>query len=427
MSEFAGKKTVYSIPIGPIHPALKEPIQFSFTLDGEVIKDVDVKAGWVHRGIEKLGMGRNPIQILYLAERICGICSVSHTLAFSLAVENALGIEVPKRADYIRTIIAELERIHSHILWAGVAAHELGFDTLLHITWNMRENVLDLLEYLTGNRINYAMLMIGGVRKDIAEEQYRRIIESLEYYKSIQGQLIELFLRDRSIAMRTKGVGILTRQEAIELCAVGPTARASGVQKDVRYNQPYSAYRDIPVEPILPDAFYGEINGDTYDRIVVRVLEVGQSVEIIEKCLENIPQGEIVTEPNPNKLLRQFKKEEGEGIGRHEAPRGELFHYIKFKAGEEAPVAWKVKAPTYSNLMSWIPMLQGQQIADIPIVAASIDPCIACMDRVLVRKENGDERIWTKKELLKLSQEKSNDFFFSCLSRKKDKREITCK
>lgn len=397
----------YSIPIGPVHPSLKEPMTFNFEIYGERIENVNLAPGYNHRGIEFMGRQRNPIQIIYLAERICGICSASHPFAFCRAVENAAGIEVPERAQYIRVIIAELERIHSHILWAGVAAHELGFDSVLYFSWRAREEVLDLLEYLTGNRINYGIFMIGGVRRDISKEQIPRIRKTLDYYKNIYGKIEDIFLNDPTIALRTKNVGILTKEVALSLCAVGPTARASGVNKDIRQDQPYSAYADLEVKAITPDVLTGKVNGDVFDRIVVRLLELVQSIQIIEQCLDNMPSGEIVAEKKLVKLLNQLKKAKGEGIGRHEAPRGEVIHYIKLNESE-LPEVWKARAPTYNNLMTWVSMLLGQQIADIPIVIASIDPCIACMDRVtILNKENGQKSILTKKDLHELSVQKT--------------------
>ncbi|MBU4350056.1 nickel-dependent hydrogenase large subunit, partial [bacterium] len=374
---------------------------------GERIEKVNLAPGDNHRGIEFMGRQRNPIQIIYLAERICGICSASHPFAFCRAVENAAGIEVPERGQYIRVIIAELERIHSHILWAGIAGHELGFDSVLYISWRAREKVLDLLEYLTGNRINYGVFMIGGVRRDISEDQIPRIRETLEYYKDIYGTIEDIFLKDPTIALRTKNVGVLTKEDALRLCAVGPTTRASGIKKDVRQDQPYSAYADLEVKAITPDVLTGEVNGDVYDRIIVRLLEIVQSIQILEQCLENMPSGEIVAEKKLVKLLNQLKKAKGEGIGRHEAPRGEVFHYVKL-AEAEVPEIWKARAPTYNNLMPWVPMLLGEQIADIPIVIASIDPCIACMDRVtILNKANGQKSILTKKDLHELSVQKT--------------------
>ena len=393
--------------MGPVHPSLKEPMTFNFEIYGERIEKVNLAPGDNHRGIEYMGRQRNPIQIIYLAERICGICSAAHPFAFCQAVENAAGIEVPERAQYIRVIISELERIQSHILWAGVAAHELGFDSVLYLSWRAREEVLDLLEYLTGNRINYGIFMVGGVRRDISKEQIPRIRKTLEYYKDIYGKIEDIFLNDPTIALRTKNVGVLTKEDALRLCAVGPTARASGIKKDIRQDQPYSAYADLEVKAITPDVFSGEVNGDVYDRIIVRLLELVQSIQIIEQCLDNMPSGEIIAEKKLVRLLSQLTKAKGEGIGRVEAPRGECIHYVKLNESE-SPEVWKARAPTYNNLMTWVPMLLGQQIADIPIVIASIDPCIACMDRVtILNKNDGQKIILTKKDLHELSVQKT--------------------
>jgi len=399
-------KISYSIPIGPVHPALKEPVMFEFEIEGERIVNVDFKVGHVHRGIEWIGMHRkNPLQILPIAERICGICNISHPFAFCIAVENAAKIDVPDRAQYIRTIIAELERIHSHILWAGVAAHEIGFDSVLYLTWRVREKVLDLLEYLTGNRITKAMFTIGGVRRDITEEQYPKIREALDFYKKSFEKLKHVFLDDKTVKLRSRDCGILTKEDALKLCAVGPTTRASGVKKDVRVDFPYAAYGDLDIDYITPDILTGEVRGDVYDRIVVRLLEVKQSVEIIEQCLDNMPDGEIMFEPKVAKLLALLKKASGDGVGRAEAPRGEVIHYVKMRE-QDTPYTWKVRAPTYNNLMPWIPMLKGEQIADIPIVAASTDPCLSCTNRVAIVKD-GKKEIVTHEYLHKLSVEKT--------------------
>ena len=403
-----GKNACYTIPIGPTHPALKEPIRFLFDLEGEQIVGVDIKPGFAHRGIEYMGMRRNLIQTLYLSERICGICSISHPLAFTQAVENAAGIEVPPRAQYIRTIIGELERIHSHLLWAGVGAHELGFDTLLHLTWNVREKCMDLLEQLTGNRVDYAIPIFGGVRRDIPAEKAPLAYQALDYYKGLLQQMIDAFLHDKSVEMRTRNIGALTYDDAVNLCAAGPVARAAGVPKDVRQDMPYLAYADMDIKAITPADYDGkEAVGDVFDNIVVRLLEVAQSIEIIEFCLENLPEGEITSIPKVPALLAALKKADGEGIGRHEAPRGEVFHYVRLVEGQDEMAAWKVKAPTYSNLMSWVPKFMGDEVADIPIIAASIDPCMCCMDRVHIVDEQGQHSIRVKEELVQLSRAKT--------------------
>ena len=406
MTQKTTNKTTYHIPVGPIHPALKEPVYFEFEIDGERIIDADVKLGHVHRAVEWAARKRNPIQVLYLAERICGICSFCHPAAFALAVEDAIDIELPERADYLRVIQGELERICSHSLWAGVAAHEIGFDTVLYLTWEMREKALDLTEYLTGNRVTKGIMTIGGVRRDITKDMIPRIQKDLKYLKDNFEKICHVYLDDKTFKLRSQNVGILTKDDAIKLCAVGPTTRASGVKKDVRVDTSYFAYGDLDIECITPDILTGEVNGDVYDRIVQRLLEIKQAIELMEQCLDKMPSGDITYEPKLAKVLNQLKKASGEGVGRHEAPRGEVVHYVKLNEGEDAPYTWKVRAPTYNNILPWIPMLKGEQIADIPIVAASTDPCMSCTNRVGIVKD-GNKYELTKEQLHKLSVEKT--------------------
>jgi len=408
------KETIYSLNIGPTHPAFKEPVRFRFDVDGERVVKSDIDFGYTHRGIEKISQERNFIQIIYLLERVCGICSISHPMAYCLAIEQAANIEVPPRAKYIRTILGELERLHSHLLWAGVAAHEIGFDTLFMYTWEIREKVLDTLEALTGNRINYAMLSIGGVRRDITEEQYPLVFQTTEFYSDLFNRLNDILLHDNSIRLRCEGVGILKKEDAEALCAVGPTARASGLNKDVRCDYAVNAYPDIDwLRPVSPRDIGREPIGDIYDRIIVRVLEIKQSINIINYCTENMPDGPIEFETKKIKLLNQLKKVEGEGIGRYEAPRGEVTHY-NILDNREGPLQMKVKAPTYSNAISWIPMLEGAEIADIPIIIASLDPCIACSDRMTFTKNGSENFTLTAQELHKMSVEKTREVQDRC-------------
>jgi membrane-bound hydrogenase subunit alpha len=405
------KKATYTVPVGPIHPALKEPIRLALTVDGEEIVDTDIFAGQVHRGIEWLGMNRNnAVQTIYLAERICGICNICHPFSYILAVEQAAGITPPPRADYIRAITAEMERIHSHLLWAGVAAHEIGFDTIFYLAWQVREEMMDLIEYVTGNRVTKAMFQIGGVRRDITEEQYPRIRQSLDYYKSIFDKLRKVFLEDKTIQMRTRNVGILKKEDALKLLTCGPSGRASGVPKDVRQDQPYAAYADFDIKAITPDILTGTVVGDVYDRIIVRLLEVKQSIEIIEQCLEQMPDGPILEQPKTAVLLKTLAKAEGEGVGRAEAPRGEVVHYVRLEAGRETLATWKVRAPTYVNLMSVPTILKGMQIADVPIAFASLDPCMSCTNRTLVTdRAAGWKSVMDYEELHRLSVEKTKE------------------
>ncbi len=405
------EKTTYTIPIGPIHPALKEPIQLDLEIDGEQVVDVDIHLGQVHRSVEWLGMNRNnPIQTLYLAERICGICNVCHPYCLALAVEQAADIAVPDRAEYIRVIAAEMERIHSHILWAGVAAHEIGFDTVFYLTWRVREEIMDMIEYVFGNRITKAIFQFGGVRRDITAEQLPRIRQGLDYYKSIFEQLRRIFLEDETVKMRTRNVGILSAEDALKLITVGPTVRASGVPKDVRQDQPYSAYADMNVKAITPDIVTGTVVGDVYDRIIVRLLEVAQSIEIIEECIANMPEGPIVTEPKITRLQRMLTDAAGEGVGRVEAPRGEDIHYVRLESGESTLSTWKVRAPTYVNLIAVPTMLKGMQIADVPIAFASIDPCMSCTNRMIVTDPaTGKKSVMDYEEMHRLSVQKTKE------------------
>ncbi|MBP1589146.1 MAG: nickel-dependent hydrogenase large subunit [Kiritimatiellae bacterium] len=416
------KEITFSTTIGPTHPAFKEPIQLSFELHGEEIVAADFVPGQAHRGVEWMGMRRNPVQILYLAERICGICGVTHAMSFARAVEQIAGIEVPRRAHYLRSIACEWERIHSHLLWAGVAAHELGFDSLFYVAWQAREKVLDLMEDFTGSRVHYSTIAIGGVRRDLDDRVRKAMDETLAFYESVFEQLRRAFLEDDTVRLRCVGTGVLTAKEALELCAVGPTARASGIPWDVRQDHPYAAYAEVPVKAVLPDAYTGETHGDVYDRIVVRVFEILQSVQLLHQLLDQLPEGPINACPKPVALLMRLKKATGEAVGMHEAPRGEVSHYVRLAAAE-APLSWKVKASSYSNYMSWVPMLVGEQVADIPIIAASIDPCISCTDRVLVRKGGGSGgasssgQVLTKADLTRLSVAKTRRLQASAAAR----------
>jgi len=359
-----------TIPIGPQHPALKEPINLTVTVDGENIVDVGVRIGYNHRGIEKGGELGNYIQDIYLTERVCGICSHIHSTTFCQGVEELLGLEVPKRGLYIRTLVCELERIHSHLLWLGVAGHELGFDTLFMYSWRDREIVMDLLELISGNRVNYGMNAIGGVRRDISDEMKPQILQGLKQLEERTQYYLEVASNEVTFLRRVEGIGPLPKEKAIELCAVGPTARGSGVEYDVRRDDPYAAYPYLDFKVISSDL------GDVLGRTVVRVLEVIESCKMCRQIIEELPEGEIRT-----KAARKVPP--GEVISKTEAPRGELIHYIRSN-GTDHPERLKIRAPTLANITSVLHCLKGGYIADIPIVFAAIDPCLACMDRVIL-------------------------------------------
>jgi NADH-quinone oxidoreductase subunit D len=363
----------FKIPMGPQHPALKEPEGFSVALKGEKILGVDIRLGYNHRGVEKAAEERTYTQDVYLLERVCGICSHSHSTCFVQAVEEIAGLSVPLRALYIRTIIGELERIHSHLLWLGVAGHEIGFDTLLMYSWRDREVVMDILALLTGNRVHYGMNNIGGVRRDISQEQTRQILKGIDILEERAKYYIEIATEETTIIKRLSGVGVLSYDDAIRLDAVGPTSRASGVKRDARKDDPHAAYGEIPFDIITDD------HCDVYGRAVVRVKELLESCKIIRYALKNIPQGPIAVRA-PRKIPA------GEALSRYEAPRGEDVHYV-LANGTEKPARVKVRAPTLANIQAVKHMLRDRHLADMPIVIAAIDPCFSCTDRLVALKE----------------------------------------
>jgi NADH-quinone oxidoreductase subunit D len=364
----------FKIPMGPQHPALKEPESFSIALKGEKIMGVDIRLGYNHRGIEKACEERTFVQDVYLIERVCGICSHSHSTAFVQGVEEIAGLIVPPRAQYIRTLIGELERVHSHLLWLGVAGHEIGFDTLLMYTWRDREIVMDILALLSGNRVNYGMNMIGGVRRNVTEEQAQDILKGVKTLEERTKYYIEVATQETTIIKRLSGVGVLKKDDALRLGAVGPTARASGVEYDVRRNDPYAAYAELDFNVIT------DTNSDVYGRTIVRVKELLESYKMIRQCLKNLPNGPIAVKA-PRKIPA------GEAISRYEAPRGEDVHYIKSNGGEK-PERVKVRAPTLANIQAVKHMLKDRYLADMPIVVAAIDPCFSCTDRLVSVKGN---------------------------------------
>ena len=404
----AGSHKTYRIPIGPVHVGLKEPVTTWLDVDGERIVKATVRPGSIHRGIEWMARERNPIQVIYLAERICGICSFTHIVAFLRAVEDAAKIEVPIRAQYIRSLVLELERIHSHILWAGVACYTFGYDSAFNLGMLLREKVMDVLEALTGNRVNYGVGTVGGVRRDLTPKAAKAVREMIEFYRREFQAFLDVVTEDPIAKARMRNVGVLSAEDAVRYCALGPTARGSGLRVDLRYSSPYEAYGDLGVTPLVPQDYNGEVFGDVYDRFFVRVMEVVQSLDLLEKIVDGIPEGPITWEPKLPKVLAALKAADGIGWGIIEGPRGDDTHIVKLTRGEENVTWWKVRAPTYSNAVSWPLMIKDQEIADAPLIINSIDPCISCMERVLVSDGRiGRSEIVTKAQLIEKCREKT--------------------
>ncbi|RLF99971.1 MAG: NADH dehydrogenase subunit, partial [Thaumarchaeota archaeon] len=304
------------VPIGPQHPIHVEPLMLRLKVEGELIVDVDVDVSYLHRGIEK-GLELRPyIQGLYLAERICGICNCAHSLCYCLNVEQLLQKEVPPRAKYLRVIVEELSRIHSHLLWLGHYFHTLGFESLFMYFWRDRERVMDMLELITGNRVTTAYNTIGGVRRDITPEIASKLRKALEYLEERVKYYEKVVDNESTILARTQGVGILKPEDAVKFGAVGPHLRASGLKHDVRYDDPYSGHDEIPFNVVTHDSC------DCYGRVKVRIGEVYESINMITYALDHLPSGDYRI-----KIPPLFKAPEGESLARVEAPRGELVHY----------------------------------------------------------------------------------------------------
>jgi NADH-quinone oxidoreductase subunit D len=356
------------VSIGPHHPALKEPVNFRVIADGEKIVRLELDLSYNHRGVEKAAEQRDFIRVLPLMERVCGICSHSHSTAFAKGIEEIMQLEIPPRAQYIRTIIAELERMHSHLLWLGVAAHLIGFNTLFMWTWRDREAVQDTLEEMSGNRVHYGMNEVGGVRRDLTPEQLNAALARLPALEERVNKYVVMVNEEETMLIRFRGVGRLSKEEALRYGTVGPTARASGIDYDVRKDDPYLAYKDAPWNVVT------DTHGDVYGRTRVRVWELQESLRIVRFCLENLPEGPIRV-PAPKNAPK------GEILSRYEAPRGELAHFIRTN-GTDKVERVDIRTPTLANWTSVAMCLVNQNIADIPVIVAAIDPCLSCTSRI---------------------------------------------
>ncbi len=380
------------IPIGPFHPLQDEPENFLLTVEGETVVDIDVNIGYIHKGIELLAQQKTYDQVVFLVERICGICSITHTVCFCNAVEDLLQIEIPPRAKYIRTILGELERIHSHLLWMGLAGHFIGYNTVFMWTWKYREPILDMMEFLTGNRQSCGMLQVGGIRRDMDDDKFPQLLKTLDELEPKVNMLAKAVQDDPVLKARLKGVGTLSKKDAIDYCVVGPTARASGVDIDVRRDDPYAAYPELDWNVVVMN------DGDVFTKFLVRVIETLESIKILRQAVHKMPKGELKTK------IKEIPP--GEGIGRYEAPRGEDIHYVRSN-GSNFPERLKVRAPSFNNIPSFYASCINQQIADVTITLAAVDPCYSCTERMISAKDTRSSRIWSQKDLIEISSRKT--------------------
>jgi ech hydrogenase subunit E len=353
------------IPFGPQHPVLPEPIHFDLVTEDETVVDAIPVMGYVHRGLEKLIEKKDFIEYTYVAERICGICGYMHGFGYCQTVEEVMGIEVPERAVYLRTIWAELSRINSHLLWLGVTADAMGFESLFNHSFRLRESVLDIIEATAGGRMVFGCVKIGGVRRDIEAGVLRGIVTELHDLEPQIREITNVFIEDYSTRHRMEGVGVITKEDAYYMGMVGPMIRASGIASDTR-QLGYAAYKYVQFEPVIAQS------GDCYARCIVRVKEIFESIDLVRQLVEKIPEGliEVKVKGTPT----------GEFFGRIEQPRGEVIYYVKGN-GKKFLERFRVRVPTLANLPGMIQVLKGSQIADVPVIILSIDPCISCTER----------------------------------------------
>jgi len=353
------------IPFGPQHPVLPEPIHLDLVLEDEKVVEAIPSVGFIHRGLELLCKKKSFTDMVLVAERICGICSFIHSVGFCQGVEKIMNLEIPERAQYLRVFWGELSRVHSHLLWLGLAADAVGFESLFMHSWRVREKVLDIFEETTGGRVIFGASKVGGVRKDINKEKLQAIATKLTDIEEDYRALAQVFSDDYTIAHRWSGVGQISKEDAYNLGAVGPTVRASGVKQDLRELR-YGGYQHLDFTPVIETA------GDCYARALVRVKEVFQSIDLMRQVLRKIPEGAID--------LKVTGFPTGEFFSRVEQPRGEVIYYIKGD-GTNFLERFRIRTPTFANLPALLKMLAGCDFADVPAIVLSIDPCISCTER----------------------------------------------
>jgi ech hydrogenase subunit E len=353
------------IPFGPQHPVLPEPLQLKLVMEEDIVVEAIPAIGYVHRGLEKMAELKDFNQTVYIVERVCGICSYMHSMAYVRGIEDLMGIQIPDRAEFLRVIWAETARIQSHLLYLGLIADAFGFESLFMETWKDREKILDVMEFTTGNRVIISANKVGGQTKDMNEEHFKAILTALDEIETKLKQYDKVFMNNYSVKKRTVGVGYLSLEDVKEYAAVGPMARASGWAWDLR-STGYSAYKHLDFEPIV------ETSGDCYARNAVRIRETFQSIALVRQAIAKIPQGDIAVP------VKGFPT--GEVVSRLEQPRGEAVYYIKAN-GTKNLDRLRIRTPTFANIPTILKMLPGSQLPDVPVIALTIDPCISCTER----------------------------------------------
>ena len=354
------------MPFGPQHPVLPEPIQLKLVLEDEKVVEAVPNLGYVHRGLEALVDKKDFNQMIYVAERICGICSFQHGMALSMALESVADVQIPERANYLRAFWGELHRIHSHLLWLGLMVESFGFESLFMQSWRIREKIVDVMEATAGARVIISTAIPGGVRRDVSREQLMWTLDQVNQVEKELKEIEKVFLNDYTVKARTVGIGTLSKETALQYGVVGPVMRASGISQDCR-QLGYAAYNQLDWEPVVETA------GDSYARIVVRLKETFMSIDLVRQVIAKMPEGEISVRFKPTVAA-------GEALSRVEQPRGECLYYVKTN-GTKHMERMHVRTPTFANVPSLLEMLPGCELADVPVIILTIDPCVSCTER----------------------------------------------
>lgn len=356
----------FTLPLGPVHVALEEPVYFRLKVEGETIRGVHLTSGHVHRGMEALAAQKTLIQDVTLCERVCSLCSNSHSFTYCMSVENALHMSIPPRANYLRVLAEEIKRVASHLFNTAIQAHIIGFKSLFMHVMEVRENMQDVKETVYGNRMNLAANCIGGVKYNVNADLLSYIEKALVKLEPLIEEIREIYNTNANVLARTAGIGLLPKEDAKRLGVVGPVARGSGIMNDVRKESPYAAYPELEFKSFLSNGC------DIHARTQIRLDECLESLKIIRQVIKNMPDGPIAS---PMKAI-PF----AQACARSEAPRGEVFYYIRTN-GTDKPERLKWRVPSYMNWEALGVMMRDCAMSDVALITNSIDPCVSCTER----------------------------------------------
>lgn len=358
--------STFNLPLGPVHVALEEPVYFQLDVEGETIRNVNLTSGHVHRGMEAMAAQRNLTKNTTLTERVCSLCSNSHSFTYCMSVENALGMTIPPRAAYLRVLAEEIKRIASHLFNTAIQAHIIGFKSLFMHVMEVREIMQDVKETVYGNRMNLAANCIGGVKYNVDAEHLEYILKMIDKLEPQVDEIRDIYNTNHNVITRTKGIGLLPKADALRLGVVGPVARGSGIMNDVRKASPYAAYPELEFKSFMRDEC------DIHARTQIRLDETMESFNIVRQVCKNVPDGPLAAPMNPIPVTQ--------ACARSEAPRGEVFYYIRTD-GTDIPERLKWRVPSYMNWEALGVMMRNCAVADVALITNSIDPCVSCTER----------------------------------------------